>query len=47
MTSEIRFLRRLSSCRFFIVYGKSKMVIKLLLRLRILRLWRPLRFSIF
>ena len=43
----MKFFLRFSSCRFFSVVGRSRAVIKLLDRLRILRLCRLLRFSIF
>ena len=42
----MKFLRRLSSCRFLRAKGKLSTVIKLLLRLRMRRFLRPLRFSI-
>lgn len=43
----MKFFLRLSSFRFFNAWGRSSTVIKLLLKLRILSFWRPLKFSIF
>ena len=46
-TSEMKFFRKLSSCRFLSESATSSTVIKLLLRFRMRSLSSPCRFSIF